>query len=407
MGQYATKLLGDLGADVIKVEPPGGDPWRAVGPFYRDDPDREKSLLWWSWNTSKRSITLDIATADGRALLVELSRRADVLVETFPPGFLEGLGVGYSRLRGGNPGLIYCSVTGFGLEGPHAHWLAHDLLGIAMSGIMHLAGYPDRAPVRPPGFQGFLSASIQAAQGILIALYGRENGGPGQLVEVSMQEALSLAQETAMQTYDMRKEVRGRQGDVHLLPGVGTYECADGYVYSMVGVPGFGAPWSVLGQWMDENGMAEDLMAARWQTLLANINLRELTALWSQPDKLAAMMQKFQHVDSVLRRFYKSKSKRELYEEGQGRRLLIGPVNSPRDLIENRQLEAREYFQHVHHDELDATVVYPGPPFRLAKSPWAIRRRPPLIGEHNREVYREELGLKPEEIDALAGAGVI
>lgn len=407
LGLYAGKLLADLGADVILVEPPEGIGTRRLPPFYHDAPSSSTSLAFWYLSTSKRSVTCNLATADGRALFERLVGTAQVVLTGGRPGWLEELGAGYERYRERQPSLIWASVTGFGEWGPHAGWLAPDLVAVAMSGIMTLAGYPDRPPVEPPGRQGMLGAGIQAAQGVLMALRVAERWGKGQQVEVSMQEALSLAQETAMQTWDMQHTVRKRQGDVSLLPGVGTYPSADGHIYSMVGIPGFGAPWSVLAGWMNEAGMAGDLMDEHWQQLLANINLREVTRLWSDPEKLAEMQQKFKHVDDVLDRFYAHFPKQHLYEEGQRRRLLIGPVNSARDLLENKQLNGRQWFHEVEHPELGANITYPGPPFRLNESPSRIYRRPPLPGEHNVELWQDELGYRPDQLTALAACGTL
>jgi len=207
-GWYCGKLLAELGADVIKVEPPGGDPGRRIGPFYHDEVDPQKSLYFFAHNTSKRSVTLNIATADGLALFRRLAATADVVIETFPPGFLESLGVGYQALAQARPGIIVASITGFGQSGPHSHYKAPDIVAVAMSGMMFLAGFPDEAPNRPYGNQSHYCASIQAATGILTALLHRDRTGEGQQVEVSMQEALSMNQETAMQTWDIRGELR-------------------------------------------------------------------------------------------------------------------------------------------------------------------------------------------------------
>jgi crotonobetainyl-CoA:carnitine CoA-transferase CaiB-like acyl-CoA transferase len=408
LAQYSTKLLADLGADVILVEPPGGGAGvRRLPPFYHDDPDPSHSLPFWYFNTSKRSVTCNLATDDGRALFGRLLGTSQVVVAGQPPDRLLGEAWGFSTLHEQHPRLIWASVSGFGDWGPHAGWLAPDLVGVAMSGILTLAGYPDRAPTMPPGRQGALGAGIQAAQGILMALRVAERGGPGQQVEVSMQEALSLAQETAMQTWDMQKRNRVRVGETRALPGFGTYRTADGYVYSMVGVPGFGAPWTIMVDWMKLEGLAEDLAEPRWLELMSNMNMRELAAAVTDPERMAELRQKFEHVDDVLARFFAHFDKRYLYEEGQRRRLLMGPVNSTRDLVENPQLNARDWYRYVEHPELQESVLYPGPPFRLSRSPWQISRRAPLVGEHNVEVWEQELGYRRDQLATLAGAGVL
>lgn len=410
-GAYCAKLLADLGADVIKVEPPGGDATRHIGPFYHDEVDPEKSLYFFYMNTSKRSITLNIQTADGQALLKRLLPTADVLVESFPPGYMDGLGLGYQALSQINPRLIYVSITGFGLWGPHAHYKATDIVAVAMSGMMTLAGFPDDPPNRPYGNQAYYCASIQAATGVTMALFHRDRSGQGQLVEVSMQEALSMNQETAMQFWDIRREVRQRVGEARRLPGIGTYACRDGHMYLMIGAGGggaLGASWPILIQWMADEGMAEDLDSDQWRDFFNTLNLREIWAMRVRNDPaLVELDAKFAHADEVLSRFLMRHTKQELYEEGQARGLLLGPVNTPKDLVESPHLNARGYFVEVEHPELGDRLRYPGNPYRLSETPWRIWRRPPRIGEHNEEIYLGELGLSRQQLAALSGAGVI
>ena len=409
IGLYCTKLLADLGADVIAVEPPGGHPARAIGPFYHDEVDPEKSLYFFNLSTNKRSITLDLEHADGRDLFRRLLSTADVVVESFPPGHLDRLGLGYRDLVNIKPEIILTSITGFGQWGPHSHYKAPDIVGLAMSGVMWLAGDPDDPPNRFYGNQGYISASIQAAAGTLMALYHRDVTGEGQQVDVSMQEALSLAQETSMQTWDMMKILRRRIGASRVLvmsvPGIGPYRCQDGYVFCYLGTPG-GAPWSEMLRWMVDEGKAEDLAEEPYASFIQEMGLPLLTQALFDPLVPERVRPFLAHVDDVLRRFLKSKPKVEVYEEAQERRLLIGIVSTPKDLVEDRQLNYRGYFQDVHHPELGETLRYPGPNARLSETPWRLRRRPPLIGEHNAEVY-SEIGLGVEEIADLKRAGVI
>ncbi len=410
MGLYCAKLLGDLGADVIKVEPPAGDAARGVGPFYHDEPHPEKSLSYFFLNSNKRSVTLNLEEADGRALFRRLLPTADVVVESFAPGYLAGLGLGYEELTKIKPDIILASITGFGQWGPHAHYKAPDIVGVAMGGIMWLAGEPEDPPNRPYGNQGYISASVQAAQGILIALHHRDLTGEGQQVDVSMQEALSIAQETAMQSWDMTQQIRRRIGDRRILgfpiPGIGLYECKDGHVFSYVGAPG-GAPWPELLRWMADEGLAEDLTQEPYRSTAEELNLGFLTGLLLNPEQADEVAPQLEHMEEVVQRFLATKTKLGAYEGAQGRRILIGMASTPQDIVENRQLHFRKYFQDVRHDELGDTLTYPGPPFRLSETPAGIRRRAPLIGEHNAEVYCGELGLSKEELAALKAAGAI
>ncbi len=425
MGQYCTKLLADLGADVIKIEPPAGDPVRHLPPLLHDQPDGQNSpstlrlgsgqaslrtsLYWLNLNTNKRSVTLDLESAEGRRLFERLAATADVVVETFQPGYLDGLGLGYEGLSRIRPDIILTSITGFGQTGPHAHYKAPDIVGVAMGGIMWLAGDPQDPPNVPPWRQGYISASIIGAAGTLTALYHRDVHGEGQHVDASMQEALSIAQETAMQTWDMLEQLRCRTGARGMLPieipGIGIYECRDGHVFGYVGTPG-GAPWTELLDWMVEEGEAEDLGEEPYREFIGTLNLRFLTGLFTDTAALAEKIRMLAHLNEVLRRFLAEKGKWEVYEVAQRRRLLFGIVSTPEDIAENPQLQHRKWLTPVEHPELGETLAYPGRPYRLSETPWAIRRRPPQVGEHNAEVYGA-LGLRSEELQALRAAGAI
>ncbi len=411
IGQYCTKLLADLGADVIKVERPGGDPVRALPPFLHDDPGAQRSLYWLNLNTNKRSVTLDLDHPEGRRLFERLAATADVVVESFQPGFLDSLGLGYAGLCRLKPDIILTSITGFGQTGPHARYQSPDIVGVAMGGIMWLAGDPQDPPNVPPWRQGYISASIMGAAGTLTALVGRDlQGLGGQHVDVSMQEALSIAQETAMQSWDMMDALRVRNAYRGIIPidvaGIGPYECADGWVFGYVGTPG-GAPWSDLLNWMIEEGKAEDLADEPYREFCANLNLRFLTTVFQDPASLGAKIQMLGHINQVLTRFVASKGKWEMYEGAQSRRLLFGIVSTPEDIARNPQMKHRNWLTSVPHPELNETLVYPGPPYRLAETPWAVRRRPPLVGEHNSEIFSGELGVTEAEWRVLQAAGAV
>lgn len=406
-GLYCTKLLADLGADVIKIEKPGGDPARFIGPFYHDEPDPQNSLYWFQFNTNKRSITLNVETADGREILKKLIEKADVMVETFPPGHLDGMELGYPVLRGMNPGLILASITPFGQTGPYRGFKASDIVGQAMGGVMYLAGFPEDPPNRLYGSQAYHMASVQAACGILTALYVREIAGEGQHVDVSMQEAVAIAQESAMQTYDLRGEIRQRTGVSGLAPAhpaMGTFECKDGYVniFMLTG------QWSELLDWMESEGMAGDLRE-RHQGVIDKLNdLLFIFGLAMDQEAYARFLkEEYPPVDERLRAFLRSHTKQELYDGAQKRRLQVSMVSTIEDLLENPQLEALGYFVHVEHPELGATLKYPGAPYQLSETPWRVQKRAPLIGEHNLEIYEKELGFSREELILLKQGGVI
>lgn len=410
IGIYATKLLADLGADVIRIEPPGGDPMREIGPFWHDEARIDRSLSYFNLTTNRRSITLDFTKPGGRALFERLVATADVVVETYAPGYLDSLGLGYDRLCKIKPDIILTSITGFGQTGPHAGYAWSDIVGVAMGGVMTLAGEKEDPPNRPYGNQGYICAGIDGAAGTMMALVHRDNTGEGQHVDVSMQEALSINQETAMQTWDMNQQVRTRTGARGIIPidipGIGVYDCADGQVFAYLGTPG-GAPWSTMLEWMTREGKAEDLNEEPYASMIAGLNLAFLTGLVREPEKLGERIQMLGHIYQVFARFCAGVSKWTLYEEGQRQRLMFGIVSTPEDLVKNPQLNARNWYRSLHHDHLGDDVSYPGPPYHLAATPWALRRRPPLPGEHNHEVFVEELGVPASELEALTAAGAL
>jgi benzylsuccinate CoA-transferase BbsE subunit len=409
IGLYCTKLLADVGADVIQVESPCGHPARGIGPFYHDEIDPEKSLYFFNLTTNKKSITLDLDSSDGRDLFRRLVPTTDVVVESFPPGHLDRLGLGYSGLIQIRPDIVLTSITGFGQWGPHSRYKTSDIVGLAMSGVMWLAGEAEDPPNRFYGNQGYISASIQAAAGTLLALYHRDVTGEGQQVDVSMQEALSMAQETSIQSWDLANLPRRRIGAARIpgmtVPGIGPYECKDGYVFGYLGTPG-GAPWTEMLRWMVDEGKAEDLTEEPYLSFIQNLGLPLLSQALTDPPTMQRIAPFLAHIEDVLRRFLASKSKVDAYEEAQERRILIGIVSTPKDLVEDKQLSYRRYFQDLYHPELGETLRYPGPPARLSQTPWRLQRRPPFIGEHNAEVY-SEIGLGAEEMADLKGAGVI
>ena len=410
MGHYCGKLLADLGADVIKVEPPGGEPSRARAPFWNGEPGRETSLRFWYFNANKRSATIDLGQFDGRWLFGQLVKTADIVIESWTAAERSELaehGVDPDAYMEAQPALIWVSITGFGLDGPKSGWQVTDLIAQAASGIATLAGYPDGSPMRIAGNQAYIVAGISAAQGALLALLQAEATGRGQRVETSMQEALSICQETAHLQWDFQGTSRQRIGEQHRIPGIGTYKTRDGYIYSMVGIPGFGAPWSALVEWMEEEGQAEDLTDPPYAETFASLNMRMLM----DPEEQAKFASIFARVQEVLTRFYASKTSMELYEQGQSRRLLLGQVATPADIGDSKHLAAREWWlefdQPTKLGSDDAHLRFPGPPYRMSATPTSIRRPAPQIGEHNQEVWVDEVGIPAEDLIAFAGEGAV
>lgn len=382
IGIYCTKQLADLGADVIKIEPPGGDPTRSIGPFYHDEPHPEKSLYWFHFNTNKRSITLNIESPDGREILKKLVKKADIMVETFQPGYLEGLGLGYSALKEINPTLIMTSITPFGQTGPYKDFKASDIVGLAMGGFTFIIGWPDEPPDTIGGSQAYYVAGVHACAGILIALYHRDMTGAGQHVDVSMQQCVAHSLQWVTQTYDLHKRIVARSGR---FIGVPLQECKDGWAYIMPLMD-----WDVYLSWLESGGGAADLRDEKYKDVEYQV----------RPEVR-------QHITEVADAFTKAHPKKWICEGAQDRHIQALPVNNAKEIVECPQLVARNFFVDVDHPELRDTLKYPGAPYRLAETPWGIRRRAPLIGEHNLEIYGRELGFTVEQMALLKGQGVI
>ncbi|HEY7270721.1 MAG TPA: CoA transferase [Dehalococcoidia bacterium] len=401
---YCTKLLADLGADVIRIEPPGGAAVRRAEPFAGDEAGDERSLQHLYFNTSKRAITLDLEQEAGRDVFRRLAASADVVVEAFWPGHMASLGLGYEDLRAANPHLIMTSITGFGQTGPHAGWQSNDLVALAASGVLTLSGYVDRPPYRPYPEQAVYCAGIEGANATLLALYEREFSGEGQWIDVSAQESLSMAQETAMQLWDFQKRARPRTGK-EVEPGLGSlHECADGYVYGAFGLLiGRSASISDLIRWMDEEGKAEDLVS---DGVLASIEAAIAEARSAGRLGLAADPALLARIAPVLKRFLKTKTKEEVYVHGQHLGFFVAAVNDPSDLAESEQIRQQEWFFSLDHPELGMEVKFPGPPYRFAASPAGPFSAAPRLGQHTTAVLAEA-GLSATEVAGLKSAGVI
>ncbi|MSQ28103.1 MAG: CoA transferase [Dehalococcoidia bacterium] len=401
-GQYAGRLLADMGADVVKVEPPGGEVARRTGPFVDDAPHPDRSLFFWHYNFNKRSVTLNLETPDGRALLRQLAGGADVVLETFRPGYLPGLGLGYEALSAGHDGLIMCSLTPFGQTGPYRDFLASDLISLAMGGPMASCGYddiPGAPPIRGNGYQGYQTGSHFAFMGILLALYWRDVSGAGQYIDASIHEACSSTTEVAIPAYTYLKKVAIRQTGRHAAirrTRPWQFRCEDGVYVNLVGGVPRGAPaWRAMVDWMDGQGMAEDLKQPAYDDMFRK---RTLAA----DDPMAA------HVGDCMAAFFATMPGLEVYNEGQARGMSIGIVRAPEEALADPHFRHdRQFFIERYHEDIGRMVTYSGRPYVFDKTPWEFLRHAPRVGEHNVDILGGELGLTGDRLTVLAESGVI
>ncbi len=391
-GQLCARLLGELGADVIKVEPRDGDSTRNNGPFFKNEQGPETSLWWWAMNAGKRSVTCELRLEAGREIARKLAASADFVIETFAPGKAAEVGLDYASLAALNPGIIVTSITPYGLTGPYKDRVATDIVGVATGGLMYLCGDDEHGPVRPLAPQAYTQVNVQAAVGAMVALNARAaNGGRGQHVDVSMQEAVANAMDNNQQIWDIRRINPSGPGIARNTAGVRgsryLFETKDGWVAAGALGGLFGPRSGEIIDWLAETGEARDLATPAWRQRLAGP-----TPL--SPDERP-------YVEETLAAFCRTRPKEELVAGAQARGAGWAPVFGPREIVESKQLAARDYWIRVHHEDLGESFVYPGPPFRLSETPWVHRGRAPHIGEHNAQVYGDLLGMTEQELRRL------
>ena len=376
-GHFAGKLLADLGADVIKIEPPEGDPARRRGPFVEDVPGSERSLRWLAWNTNKRSVCIDLSDSAGRNQFHRLAQSADIVLESFAPGRLDDLGLGYEALSRANPGLILVSISPFGQTGPYRDYRATDIVLWAMSGNMSITGESSGPPahVSDDG-QSYLHAGGDAAIGALVALTQRARTGRGQHVDLSMQEAASRGLYQVTGSWDMR----GRELPRESRPSVGdgklpwNWRCRDGHVMwlSPVG-PGAARRLSGFLNWLSEIDEGQELRSLDWEQM--------------DPEQLSAA--DWQHFRQLYAEVFINRSKRELYDAAVQHDFGLFPHATAADTLANKQLQAREFWRDVAHPQLGRRIRLPGP---IAAGDCAVpaeTRPAPALGQHNESVFAE------------------
>jgi len=393
-GFLAGKVLGDLGADVVKVEPPGGDPARRRPPFWGGVAHPDRSLLWLALNTSKRSITLGLDRPRGRELFLALADRADVLLETEPVGSLAARGLGWETLHARNPRLILCSITPFGQTGPRAAWRGSDLTAVAASGNLYATGDPDRAPVRCTLPVSYYHGGLEAAVGVVFALLARDRTGEGQHVDVALQAAMVMPSIGTAAMFKMTG-LRGARSGAFMNAGRTVqreiWPCQDGFVsFALRGGPARVPGLVAMVAYMDEHGMAsERLKSIDWKTYNHNLLTQD-------------------EVDALTREFgafFATRTTSELYRAACARNLMLAPVNTAREIVASEQLAARGFFVDVENPGR-GRLRYPGAFALTSDARVALRGPAPRLGEHTAEVLAE-LGLGAPEVERLRTEAVV
>jgi crotonobetainyl-CoA:carnitine CoA-transferase CaiB-like acyl-CoA transferase len=380
-GPYCTRLLADLGARVIKAEPPGGDYTRRLGPFPGDVPDPDKSGLFIHLNGAKQSITLDLATESGRVILRKLLAKADVLVESETPGRMADLGLAYDDLKADFPELVYCSVTPFGQTGPYARYKGNSLAAMALSGLMYVTGDPDKEPLCTGGEPAEYFGALHAWVAIMAAIEHRAKTGSGQHIDVSWLDSLGSADEYNTTMYAWLGAVRRRFYSRHSIPTYPSeiFPCRDGHIVVIGGATGFPLMIAIL---IEQPELETN-------PLFQNLWLRTL---------------QWQQFEEILRPYLMEHDWEDLLTRAQELRVPFAAVLGPRTLLENAHLRERGFFKEIDQSGVGKLPVA-GAVFRMSETP--LRFEPaPALGQDTAALLAEA-GYSADDATVFRERGVV
>ena len=380
-GPYCTKLMADFGAEVLKVERPGGDPARRMAPFLHDEADPEKSLVFAYLNTNKQSVTLNLKSEKGIQVLKSLVEESDVLVENFAPKVMPSLGLDFETLQQINPSLVMTSISNFGQTGPYRDYKAADIVEYALGGLMYIFGAYDREPLKHAFNQAQFKAGTDAASATLMATYHQRLTGEGQRVDVSIQEAVATGLRDVVNNFTYTGAVRRRQpnhsGDLTRMRA-----SADGHFLPN---PGMGA-------------------GLNWDNVVDFLGLPELDdEKFNTP---SARLANTEELGRILDEYFIKQNKYDIFYASHKRRFIFGVVQSPEEVMADPQFQARNYFVDIDHPAL-GTLKYPGAPFEMSATPWEARSPAPTLGQHNQEVIGQRLGHTPEQLAQMRAMQII
>lgn len=378
-GSFCARLMADYGADVLKLEPPGGASLRRMGPFHHDDPHPEKSLFFLLLNLNKKGATLNLTTDTGQSILKRLAKHVDVIVETYRPGYLDSLGLGYDTLSQINPGLVLTSITPFGQDGPYSQYKGEEIVEYAMSMIMSISGIQGREPLKHGGFQAQYEGGLFGAGATSMALFAQLNTGQGEHIDVSITECIAS---TMMATQTIYPFIGGSQA--RRRPVGNEFEnpmpCKDGWIIVQAGG---GATWEDLANFFEAPELLEPRFADR-----------------------AQRSQNGAEMDQVIINSIKDREKWELFPKAAAARMLFGLVQTPTELVDCPQLESRNFYREVDHPVIGKIKV-PAELFKLTETPYQLKMPAPTLGQHNQEIYVEGLGYTQQEFVQLRQLNVI
>lgn len=382
---YATKLMADMGAEVVKIERPGiGDRARTRGPFPGGQTHPEKSGLYLYLNTNKLGVTLDVSRPEGFDLLERLVADADVLIHNVAPSDMDRIGLSFERLRRRNPRLVMTSISPWGQSGPKREWRAEDLTLWSASGICYINGggpeHPEMPPLKAFGHQAGFQGGVHAAVATMGAVFAQVRDGEGEHVDVSIYESLTSQMELFFEFWPYMGMVASRLGQRPIQP-LEIMECRDGYIFVCC---------------VEEH---------QWRNCIELMGSPE----WGSEEIFSDRLKRAANWDALkvfLEDWIKQQSALDLYKKAQARRIPFAPVSTMGDLLSSEHLKKRGFFVEI-TQPVAGTHKYPGAPLKYHRTPWEIRRPAPTLGQHNEEVFGARLGLGAARIKVLHRTGVI
>ena len=398
-GEFCGKLLAGAGADVLKVEPPGGNSTRSLGPFYHDEPHTDRSLYFWHYNFGKRGVTLDIHTPEGTELLKKMIAQSDVLLDSLPLDTLAKLGLDWETLQQLNPRLIYVALTPFGRSGPWRDYKANDLVHLALGGQMMCCGYNpkedgtyDTPPIAPQMWHAYHIAGNQAFIATVGALIGRETTGQGEMIDVPIHQAVSVCTEIDVPNWIYNQTACYRQTGRHAQPVIGPevqFPTKDNR-YSIILPNPFPGGYETLVSFLDGKGKAGDLTDKKYDN----------------PDNRKGLAFA-KHFADVQGECVAAFGMEEIWHEGQNLGIPWSPIRKSEENLQDEQWRMRATFTEVEHPELGEHFSYIGAPMFPNAVSWRTGPRAPLIGEHNEAVYCDGLGISQDELGVLKSRRIV
>lgn len=378
-GSFCARLLADYGAEALKLEPPGGAALRRLGPFFQDDPHPEKSLFFLTLNLNKKGATLNLETGAGQAILKQLVPHVDVIVESYRPGYLAGLGLGYADLQPLNPALTMTSITPFGQTGPYSQYRGEEIVNYAMGMIMSISGVQGKEPLKHGGFQAQYEGGLFAAAATAMALFNREFTSAGEHVDVSITECVASTMMATQTIYPFTGGTQTRRRASGSMFG-NPMPCRDGWIIVQTGG---GASWEDLAGFFQSPELLEERFADRAQRAENGAELDRIV------------------VESI-----KERGKWELFPQAAAARMLFGLVQTPLELAQCPQLESRNFYREIDHPVI-GRLRLPAELFKLSETPYQLNQPAPTLGQHNREIYIDGLGYDRRQLERLQQSGTL